>query len=134
MSCFYSVNFEVEIDPQKEMLLQEKMYALGFTDEDFYFEQDEEQDSMILSIELNYNTSYFFARDAEEFFKSTLHEAARSTVLITEECDGERNTYAIGPDNKDIESQYHRDRIEWHLELLSNTDKDLVKKWVTNPS
>lgn len=133
MSEFYSLNFEIDIDPQKERSLILSMDNIGLRNKvDYWFERDDEQSRTILFVDIDRYVSYKMVSDIESFIQNDLSSATRSTTLITDIFSGDKNVYAIGPDSQNLESLYHRDRIEWHLRFLSNEDKDLVRKWIIN--
>ena len=132
MRYSYAVDFEVQIDPQKRSSLIETMDNLGLID--YWFVINEEQSSTTLHIEIDAQVSFSFANQLEEFITSDLHKAAKSTVLITEVCDGNEEVYAIGPDRKDCMSNYHLGEIKYHLEALTDADRQTVKQWAINPS
>ena len=135
MSCGYDIEFEIEIDPQKRSSLIEIMDDLGLIyDDSYWFTINKEQSSTTLHIEINTQASFDFANQIKDFITSNLHKAAKSTTLITEVCDGYEQVFAIGPDRKDCMSAYHLGEIKYHMEALTDKDRQIIKQWAINPS
>jgi hypothetical protein len=135
MGAHYCLDFQVNVDPQKESMLNAKLDDAGLRENvDYWFERDEEKRNTILCVYINDHMPHSCISAIEKFITNNLKASAISSALIEEEYEGERNVYAIGPDSKTLESEYHRDRIEWHLKFLSSADKDIVQKWVTDHS
>ncbi len=136
MDFGYAADFSVKIDPQKRSSLIETMNDLRLINDEFYyfFTTNERQSSTTLHININTQVSLSFADQLEEFITSDLHKAAKSTVLITEVCDGDENVFTIGPDAKDCISNYRLEEIRYHLKSLTYKERQIVKQWAINPS
>ncbi len=128
MGSDYRVNFEVEIDEQKESALKRQMHKLGIYQGDYNFTFN--GIDTILKININDRYENSFPSRVEDFFVTELNLAAKSTVLIKEECDGSRNVYAIGPNKRKVQSEYHRREARKHLQTCETSDLKVIHEWL----
>ncbi len=131
MGAHYCIGFEIDIDPQKETFLTKQMDYIGLRGStDYWFEREEKQSRTILCVRFNEHTSYTMISEIESFITNYLEPAARSTVLVTEECDGDRNIYAIGPDREEVESDYHCGEARKHLKTCNISHQKIIHEWL----
>lgn len=127
MGTHFCTNFEIDVDPREETSLDITMKTIGLReDTDYWFTRDEEQSRTILIVDINEHMSYSSICEIESFITNYLEPAARSTVLVTEVCNGDTNVYAIGPDSRDVMSEYHRREARKHLQACITSDLKVI--------
>ncbi len=131
MGAHYCIGFEIDIDPREETSLDITMKTIGLReDTDYWFTRDEEQSRTILVVDINEHISYSMIYEIGSFITNWLEPVAKSTVLVTEECNRDRNVYAIGPDNEEVESDYHCGEARKHLKACTTNHLKVIHEWL----
>ena len=111
MSCNYSTTFDVAIRPEAVESLAKAINVIT---------GDESKSKSLGAFELHGDTlccvfsglcSFEVATAIETFTKGAVSDAAAESIVVTEETDGEKKSYGIGPDGKQVFSAHCRDEI-----------------------
>lgn len=125
MSASYYLSFRAQVDPKKCDDLLKKINETGLNN--FFFIEDNVETTYI-ECDICDNIGHGDLEALEPLLKLEISDALLETILITEEFEGDQNTFAIGPDSKTLDSQYAFDQItQIHFPQLTEQYKLLLK-------